>query len=314
MNQARTLVELGELYAANLLTEKKGTFPGKDTFKVQKDKKPTTPEIKKGDGAFITAKSKLTTGPENASGFIKPQLDPKLIKRSGDDAYNIRKDSPEAKEFSVSAEKSEVETIDNSMNKSIFDRLYEEVMNDGESSMTHNDVESADAEALDLPTGEEEGEVTVTLDRETAKKLHDVLMAVLTSDEEQHEDEVEDAEDNEFAPSFEATELKELPSTVDKMTKTGNKNNVVHGTIDSMIDGEEAEPRVNNPVDASGKPFGKTLIGKNVSSDNAHVPAKPVPVDSKVSKNVGKTLFAASKGKFTGSNISAPKERDFRKG
>jgi hypothetical protein len=71
-------------------------------------------------------------------------------------------------------------------NKSLFEKLFEEVMQD-------------DAEALGLPSGEEGGEaggeelggqeeqgeeVTFTLDRATAQKLHDVLMAVLGGEEE----------------------------------------------------------------------------------------------------------------------------------
>lgn len=73
-------------------------------------------------------------------------------------------------------------------NKSLFEKLFEEVMQD-------------DAEALGLPSGEgsegagemggedfgsEEGgdEVTLTLDRETAQKLHDLLGGILGGGEE----------------------------------------------------------------------------------------------------------------------------------
>jgi hypothetical protein len=76
----------------------------------------------------------------------------------------------------------------NMSNKSLFEKLFEEVMQD-------------DAEALGLPSGEgsegagemggedfgsEEGgdEVTLTLDRETAQKLHDLLGGILGGDEE----------------------------------------------------------------------------------------------------------------------------------
>jgi hypothetical protein len=73
-------------------------------------------------------------------------------------------------------------------NKSLFEKLFEEVMQD-------------DAEALGLPSGEgsegademggedfgsEEGgdEVTLTLDRATAQKLHDLLGGILGGEEE----------------------------------------------------------------------------------------------------------------------------------
>lgn len=78
-------------------------------------------------------------------------------------------------------------------NKSLFEKLFEEVMQD-------------DAEALGLPSGEggegmgemggdefgsEEGgdEVTLTLDRATAQKLHDLLGGILGGEEETEEGE-----------------------------------------------------------------------------------------------------------------------------
>ena len=81
-------------------------------------------------------------------------------------------------------------------NKSLFEKLFEEVMQD-------------DAEALGLPSGEggedmgemggdefgsEEGgdEVTLTLDRETAQKLHDLLGGILGGEE------TEETEEGEF--------------------------------------------------------------------------------------------------------------------
>lgn len=80
-------------------------------------------------------------------------------------------------------------------NKSLFEKLFEEVMQD-------------DAEALGLPSGEEGGaeggmeefggeeqggeeEVTFTLDRATAQKLHDVLGSILGGGEEEGEGEEE---------------------------------------------------------------------------------------------------------------------------
>ena len=339
MNQARTLVELGELYAVNLLTEKKSTFPGKDTFKLQKEKTPKAAEAKKD--AFITTKSKLGSGPGAAVGFVKSQLDPKLIKKAKNDEYGVLKDSPVDKEFSVSSEKSEVKTINNSMNKSIFDRLYEEVMGDETSPVSHSDIESADAEALDLPTGEEEGEVTVTLSRELASKLHDALMAVLSTDEEAHDEELEgeDAEfddeerhgdangrwsdkrtgrshrddqgdDEDAETAFEATDIKELPSSVSKMTQKNNK--VSDSWSTHHVDGKIGEGEIDGEIDAKGKSYKIYGAADGVpdTADTIPVPVKPVPVDSKVTKNVGKVLFATGKDSY-----KAPKGvmRDFRK-
>ena len=167
MNLTRTMTALGDLY------EEKVTFPPKDTFKLQKAKKPV--EAKAEKKAFVSTPS----GPEEADGFNKNKIDAKDAKK--DNFFEPQK-------FSQNCEKTEIKSINNFMNKSIFDTLFEDVMSD-----RVNDVETHDAEALGLPSGGEDEvsgeEVTVTLDRATAKKLHDVLMAVLGDEEAAGEEE-----------------------------------------------------------------------------------------------------------------------------
>lgn len=86
------------------------------------------------------------------------------------------------------------------MSKPKFDQLYEAALKrapfteDTDAEMEEAGVMPADDMAADAPEvtpgedlgGEEETTVTITLDKELAKKLHDVLMGVLGSDEEQH--------------------------------------------------------------------------------------------------------------------------------
>lgn len=92
-------------------------------------------------------------------------------------------------------------SINNFMRKkSIFDKLYENVMGQPGSMAPMGGSEMEEVGELDAlgiegeGEGMEEageGEVTFTLDRETAQKLHDVLMSVLGGEEEADGEEVE---------------------------------------------------------------------------------------------------------------------------
>jgi hypothetical protein len=323
MNNARTLVEMGEFYAAELLNEKKDTFPPKGTFKrpgkklepaktdsnafMQKDSGPENPG----------AKTLMPVSHEDDSIAAKGENGQQSV-LNGDKFDSSRNAEYTAQEIKNTKKSKKIakESINNFMNKSIFDRLYEEVMG-GDVAPSHSEVEAADAEALELPGGEE-GEVTVTLDRETAKKLHDVLMAVLSEGESEVEDEVEGSEDegsedeeDSEGVSFEATELKEVPDSAGK-NLTGKNNTVKDSWSTHHVDGKIGE----GEIDFDGKVAGGKIRlysaadGIPDSADTIPVPTKPVPVDSKVTRNVGKVLFSTGKD-----NYKAPKGqmRDFRK-
>jgi hypothetical protein len=177
----------------------------------------------------------------------------------------------DVEKLSLAPEKMEVENINNFMNKSIFDRLYEDVMNDNIASPA--DAEQHDAEALGLPgTEEHEGEVTITLDRELAGKLHDALMSVLGSEEEQIGDEegelegeLEGEEDEEGDDTLpEATELKEVPASAGASLQS--KKNIVGDETSKLVSkghGEGGkltnEPELKPVSDSKGK----SLEGKN---------------------------------------------------
>jgi hypothetical protein len=263
MNKARNLVEMGEFYASSVLTEsakktKSNKFPGKDTFPVAA-KKVETDTVKTGK-AFNDA------GPEkNNKTALKKPLEPS----KKDSHYDVNKFSAQT------YEKMEVQNINNFMNKSIFDRLFEDVMSDNINSPS--DLEHADAEALELPGSEaagEEGEVTITLDRELAKKLHEVLAAVI-GDEEAHDAEEEGApeegevsdeaaeeksedEDEEGEVAAEATELKEVPASAGQSLQS--KKNVVGDETSKLVSkghGEggkvTSEPELKPVSDSKGK-------------------------------------------------------------
>jgi hypothetical protein len=87
--------------------------------------------------------------------------------------------------------------------KSIFDKLYENVMQPGGASEAPMGGEMDDTQELDALGiegedelgGEGEDEVTFTLDRATAEKLHEVLMSVLGAESDEDAGEGEYGED-----------------------------------------------------------------------------------------------------------------------
>jgi hypothetical protein len=295
MNVVRTLLNIGDVYDKVVVEGKHYTFAPKGTFKTATDKKPV--EAKADPKAFTPKKS----GPENADGFKKDLIDPEKAKV--DNFY-------EPKKFSQNLEKTEVQTINTFMSKSIFDKLYEDVM-----SGQPEDVEANDAEALGLPSGdagEDVGgeEVTFTLPRDVAQKLHDVIMAALesgveetggeegagedegsagedelTAPSEQNEekkDKDEDEEEDNQEVAKEGTEMKELPTSAGQSLQ--KKDNKVGDTTNSLKTSGAGDSKVTDKVGNDGEK-GHALVGSGIKGGAATSPkGKANVVNSKTSK------------------------------
>jgi hypothetical protein len=252
------MTQLGELY------EEKVTLP-KDTFQVETSHKSKSTKGK-GKKPFVSSPS----GPAEAEGVAEKTIDPKTTKKNN---------FFDPKKFSQNNEKTETQNINNFMNKSIFDKLYEDVM-----SERLDDTEVNDAEALGLPgegegEGEMEGEdtVTLTMDRETAQKLHDLLMGVLGGEEEpaveeeptmdgdmsEDAEEKEEVEDEDSDTLGEATDIKELKGKGESLQNKNNKVGDVTGKLTSKGGGEG---KVTDEV--SSKSTGKHAIVSDTDSGN----------------------------------------------
>jgi hypothetical protein len=182
MTRVNTLTEIWNTYNNNILSEKApgvkaakmGTKPGKPPVKAN--------DIKKGFA------NDDTSGPANAEkGEIYGNVfDPK---HNGveDELYNSEIYSSEKyNENDKKIEKKVKESINNYM-KSTFDKLFENVM--GEEM--HSDQETQELDALGIDTEVDEtgdGDVTITLDRDMAKSLCDILQAAM-GDEDDDADE-----------------------------------------------------------------------------------------------------------------------------
>lgn len=261
MNTANTLVDIGLLYEKTVT--KNTPYRPAYTFKKETNKKVV--DAKADPKAFIK-----NTGPEAAENFDKEALVDPEHDTKGDNHFQPKK-------YSQNLEKTEVKSINNSMNnKSIFDKLYEEVL--GGEPTAHDDM--ADAEALDINIGKEEegSDVTFTLSREVAQQLCDVLHSALGSGEEDMDGE-EDLDGGMDAPggeqkedmmgggadvSREATEMTELkPSAGESLMKKDNK---VHGTVSNLVSKGHGDGKVTDKVGNDGTladSKGKTLTGKN---------------------------------------------------
>jgi hypothetical protein len=303
MNTSRLFSEVGNIYESSIINEGKSTFPA-GTFKNATDKK-VKPAEAKGTKAFVQKSS----GPETkgAETLIKPSNNkPSKIKKDDETSvFSGEKFSIENPEFTQNpktnkkgkkAKKIAEGKINNFMTKSIFDKLYEAVINENDLPEIPGDTEAHDAEALDLPTGDEEGEVTITLDRETAKKLHDVLMSVLESESDDSEEEGSDAsaedaeedaekeEDEEDSEelAYEETELEELSDEHGKKLQAKGSQKVA-STVTSNVDGSEGDGAVK--VQQQPAPKKEKLKGPDSVSGKANVVAGRA-------SNVGKVAFA----------------------
>jgi hypothetical protein len=244
-----------------------------DTFPCATDKKIDVKKItSKGSdkNAFVHKDS----GPEAKLGVKKEIIDPKTAKE--DNHYQPQK-------FSDNTKKLNQENINNSM-KSIFDKLYEDVMGDDKLDVgiqAGPEGEAADAKDLDLSSGIEDT-ITVKLDKDVAQKLHDALMSVLGSDEAA-DDEIADDEiaDDEAAAEMEeiptevageGVDIKEVPASAGQsLQKKGGVPTV--GTKTGHAKGSKASGTVGNEVDGSGTPVadakGLSLTAKTANKVNA---------------------------------------------
>jgi hypothetical protein len=291
MTRVKSIKDIGLVYEAmkkspeikqNVVEEK--TVKTLNTFASAKDKKIDTKKIT-SKGSDKNAFSLKNTGPEAAEGFSKDIVDPKNAKKNN---------HFEPQKFSTALEKKDPANINNNMSKSIFDRLYEDVMKDDAFDLgIQAGPEGAEADKAEDLGGEHE-DVTVTLPRDVAQKLHDMLGDVLGGSEEHGEDKEDvegseagaeeagaeeagsdedeqskadkkDEDEDEEAVAGEATELEELPDS--KGQSLQGKNNKVPGKLghakSSKASGDTKGVTMDGKPSALPDSKGHSLQGKN---------------------------------------------------
>jgi len=219
MSTHKDLLSIGNIY---------GSMLNKLQHEIVRESKHTKVPVNEiGDAPLIKG------GPQETAGYMQTKLDKnKLSKKElEDNAYNIKNlsysddedhlDEEDEEDFSAETKKIAQSSLNTFMRKrSIFDKLFENAMN-GSSFGGNSDMnETEELDALEIGGGDDEGmddmddmdddmgdEVTFTLDRATAQKLHDVLMGVLGGEEEV--DDLEDGMDEDMDNDYEDMEDEE---------------------------------------------------------------------------------------------------------
>lgn len=175
----QSLYKLGQIYGNmlnNISVVEEKTLPKKSG--------PGAKELNDKDAAKLQS-----GGPSEKGGFKPAEIDAnKMSKKDAkDNAYDVKnltaEEIPDEDEENFG--KINREAINNFMSKSIFEKLYENVMAGGVTDTDELDalgIETSGEEADDM--GGEEETVTITLDKQLAQKLHDVLMGVMGGGEE----------------------------------------------------------------------------------------------------------------------------------
>lgn len=285
----KSLLKLGEIYGGILNNipvvsektlgtkhQKLGKKPGKGAV-----------EINTSTAGYLGNKD--TSGPENADGVEQPTLDVHNKKITDDNAFNI-KNLSYGEEDEENLQKSVKVAINNFMaKKSIFDKLFESVMSEETSELQELgiDTEAPEAGELEAPETEvSEDQVTVTLDKATAQKLHDVLMAVLAPEGEaegeyEAEGETEDAED--YSMDEDEEELGH-PLVNAKKVNDG-KNNKVGDKNVQPGKGKGGDADYTDEVDGEAAELGHALV-------NAKKPVNAKTVHGTKTSKVGSSAFA----------------------
>lgn len=222
MNRAKSITDIGNIYRqmqainaslVNEATEQKKS--NKVKAKMPKDTFPTSEKEVKEPKTFKKG------GPTNVKGLTKAKKN---------------------KNFSQKTKKINEGDINNFM--SIFDKLYEDVMNNDELDINTGigmgpEGDSGDSDLdLDTDTESDSEEVTITLDKDLAKKLCDALKAVIGDEDvdsdledlgvdtksEDEDEECEDCEDEDAEEEdemYETTDIQKVPDSAGHKLQKG---------------------------------------------------------------------------------------------
>lgn len=266
MNRAKSITDIRDIY---LEMQRRNSTPTIDESFLYESSHNKTQKVK--------AKEPKNTFPKSTDTVKEPSS---LKKGGPKNVKNLTKPKKN-KKFSQKSKKIVERNINNFM--SIFDKLYENVMQSDELDIdtgigtgpegsfgdTDMDVES------DTESTENAGDVTLTLNKDLAKELLDLLQSAVGDDETdsdlkdlgidsesededenegyEDEDENESCEDDEDENvKYETTELQKLPdSTGHKLTKAGTVGNIKasSGKADSKVTDEVGTETGKHPLD-----------------------------------------------------------------
>lgn len=219
------------------------------------------------------------TGPEAADGV---DLDVKELKFDSYTKIFSQKDENLAKE---SLNNSKMPTMNTTENDNVFDKLYKTIMESDDFPPMEDELPFEGGDELEDAGDDELGgeQVTLTLDKDVAQKLFDMLSAELDAGDDAELEDLDDGEDDESDPfssgdPFEDSvqvqaEPRALPDSNLKSGNNSNKDNKVkasgyHGGGGKASSGNIPEQQ----ADPKELPDSNLKSGNN-SSKNNHVKA-----------------------------------------
>ena len=205
MPKQNNLTDIWNIYSDTIIKEGKSTRPIEGGNKKMGTKPgPGAVDLNSKDAKKIQHTGNVgTTEPVyEIEGMEKP-IDPKHKKgkKKGKEKNLYEPEKYSSEKFDEKVEKGYKESININM-KSVFDKLFEEVM-DGQES--NEELDALGIEAGDEGAGEDSDEITITLDKDMAKQLCDILQAAM-GDESDDADEAEDMEHEDYEEMEEAEE------------------------------------------------------------------------------------------------------------
>ena len=271
MSRSNTLTEIWNTYNKSVLSE---NVPGVKAAKMgTKAGKPPV-DLNNVKHGFANDNS---TGPGNVEVLQEP-IDPKTATKE-DELYNSSIYSSEKyTKKDKKLEKKVKESINNNM-KSTFDKLFENVM--GEEMHSDQETQELDALGIDTEVSEtdDEGKVTLTLDRDMVQQLCDTLKEALGEDED------DDAEDGEHEDmEHEDYEMEERG--FDESEEDGeDHDDEDEDTHKEAVDAEELGHALVNQKDSGLSHPGNNKVGtvkpkggKSTGSTKKYVDAEPKPL------------------------------------
>ena len=270
MSRSNTLTEIWNTYNKSVLSE---NVPGVKAAKMGTKAKPPV-DLNNVKHGFANDNS---TGPGNVEVLQEP-IDPKTATKE-DELYNSSIYSSEKyTKKDKKLEKKVKESINNNM-KSTFDKLFENVM----SEEMHSDQETQELDALGIDTEvsetDDEGKVTLTLDRDMVQQLCDVLKEALGEDDD---DDAEDMEHEDM--EHEDYEMEERG--FDESEEDGeDHDDEDEDTHKEAVDAEELGHALVNQKDSGLSHPGNNKVGtvkpksgKSTGSTKKYVDAEPKPL------------------------------------
>ena len=199
----------------------------------------------------------------------------------------------------------------NMSNKSLFEKLFEEVMeNDAQALGIGGDEEGGMGGGEEGGFGGDEAgseDVTISMDRETAQKLHDLLASVLggdvVADEEMSGEEGEAEEDGEYGMGDEAAEEEEGEEDAEeKEEKEPIKESPQSGYVPFTNKGESLQKKSNQVQGAvAGKVSG---AGKPERTAQTQGTAHYMPFNQKPDHATGSQVVKSKMTKASGEGES----------